>query len=138
MNTTGVNEPVARTDRRGGFSLVEVMIAIVILAIGILGLAGTTAFVVRQVTLADVNTERAAAVQAAVERIRGTLYTSLGTGNNVTGLYTVSWSIQDSTSITKTMRIISTGPGLRKDTVVSVPALGASVADTFTMIVLKP
>src|SRR5690606_31339345 len=65
-----------RPDRTGraGFSLVELIVAVIILAIGVLGLAGTTAFVIRQVTLADVNTERSAALQMVVENLRATSY----------------------------------------------------------------
>jgi type IV pilus assembly protein PilV len=123
---------------RRGFSLVELVIAVVILAFGVLGLAGTTALVVRQVTLADVNTERAAALQSVVERIRSTTYTGVGTGSQTIGAYAVTWSVTDSTITTKTVRVITTGPGLRKDTAAVVPTLGNSVRDTFTMIVLKP
>ena len=53
-----------------GFTIVEVIVAMVVLAIGVLGLAGTAAYIVRQVTLADIMTERAAALQTAVERIQ--------------------------------------------------------------------
>jgi prepilin-type N-terminal cleavage/methylation domain-containing protein len=127
-----------RPSGRGGFSLVELTVAVVILAIGVLGLAGTTLFVVRQVTLADVSTERAAALQAAVERIRATVYTTVGSGSQTTGSYSVSWAVSDSTNVTKTVRGITTGPGLRKDTAAVVPTLGNSVADTSTLILLKP
>jgi type IV pilus assembly protein PilV len=133
-----MNGQELRMDRRGGFSLVEVIIAIVILAVGVLGLAGTTAFVVRQVTLADVNTERSAATQEAIERIRATRYAAVGTSSVTNGPFTVTWSIQDSTNVTKNMRVITTGPGLRKDTAVSVPALGPNVADTLNIILLRP
>ena len=124
--------------RRAGFSLVEVVIAIVILAFGVLGLAGTTMFVVRQVTLADVNTKRSAALQTVVERIRSTNFNSVGTGTETIGSYAVAWSVTDSTGTMKTVRVITTGPGLRKDSAAVVPMLGPGVRDTFTMIVLRP
>ena len=132
------HETVARPTSRGGFSLIELTIAVVILAIGVLGLAGTTAFVVRQVTLADVNTERSAALQAVVERIRSTSFATVGSGSQTTGSYTVTWSVTTSTTETKTVRVITRGPGLTKDTAVVVPTLAANVQDTFTMIVLRP
>ena len=138
MMTTRETDAATRRLARGGFSLVELVIAIVILAVGVLGLAGTTAFVVRQVTLADVNTERSAALQSVVERIRSTAYTSVGTGSQTIGSFSVVWSISDSTVATKTVRVITTGPGLRRDTAATVPTLGASVQDTFNVIVLRP
>ena len=123
---------------RAGFSLVEVVIAVIILAFGVLGLAGTTAFVVRQITLADVNTERSAALQSVLEQIRATSFNSVGTGNRTIGSYYVSWSVTDSTNVTKTVRVISRGPGLNKDTTAAVPMLASNVQDTFNLILLEP
>ena len=136
--TTRDGGRMSARSRRAGFSLVEVVIAIVILAFGVLGLAGTTMFVVRQVTLADVNTKRSAALQTVVERIRSTNFNSVGTGTETIGSYAVAWSVTDSTGTMKTVRVITTGPGLRKDSAAVVPMLGPGVRDTFTMIVLRP
>ena len=122
---------------RGGFSMVELIVAVVILAIGVVGLAGTTAFVIRQVTLADVNTERSAALQSVVESVRSTPYASVGAGSRSSGSFSVSWSVIDSTSVTKTVRVITQGPGLLKDST-AIPTLGSDVQDTFSFIVLKP
>ena len=133
------HETTKRATSRGGFSLIELTIAMVVLAIGVLGLAGTTALVVRQVTLADVNTERSAALQAVVERIRTTSFASVGSGSQTNGSYTVTWSVTTSTTETKTVRVITRGPGMNKDTTVSkVPILASNVRDTFTMTVLRP
>ena len=124
--------------RANGFSLVELVIAIMILAIGVLGMAGTTALVVKQVTLADINTERAAAYQGAIERIRATNANQLTSGSQTSGSFSVAWTLTDSTSLSKTVRIITTGPGLIKDTSAVLPAIGSGVQDTITIIVLKP
>jgi prepilin-type N-terminal cleavage/methylation domain-containing protein len=126
-----------RAAPRAGFTLVELVIAVIILAIGVLGLAGTTMLVVRQVTLADVNTERSAALQTVIERLRATSTSSISTGNQTIGSYAVTWSVTDSTTLSKTVRVITRGPGLRRDTAAVVPMLGANVADTFTLVVLK-
>ena len=123
---------------RDGFTIVELVIAVIILAVGVLGLAGTTALVVRQVTLADVNTERSAALQTVVERLRAANTTSLAsTGSQTIGSYAVSWLVTDSSSMSKTVRVITIGPGLSKDTAAVVPTLGSNVADTFTFVKLK-
>lgn len=128
-----------RPDRTGraGFSLVELIVAVIILAIGVLGLAGTTAFVIRQVTLADVNTERSAALQMVVEHLRATSYNSVGTGSRTIGSFGVSWSVIDSTSRSKNVRVVTTGPGLARDSAGSLPMLSNNVSDTFTMTFLR-
>ena len=75
---TGFASP--RIHRGAGFTMVEVIIAIVVLAVGVLGMAGTTAYIVRQITLADVMTERAVALQSVIERLQATPFASVGTG----------------------------------------------------------
>ena len=113
---------------RGGFSLVEVMIALVILTIGVLGLAATTMYVVRQTTLAEITTERSAAVQSVIEELRATDYDLLVSGSDSVGLFAVSWTVTAGNR-TKLVEIITTGPGLTSAS--GVPAIGASVSDTF-------
>jgi prepilin-type N-terminal cleavage/methylation domain-containing protein len=140
MVTRPISEPSAgiRMERdRGGFSLVEVVIAVVILAFGILGLAGTTTLIVRQITLADLQTERAAAQQSAIEQIRSTPFTSLGRGIDTVGVFEVTWTPLSATSQFMEMRIITTGPGLQKGVTGALPALVASVADTFDYTVIR-
>lgn len=55
---------------RGGFTLVEVMVAIVILSIGVLGLAATAGVVVRQMTGAVHQSVAANVAYSRMERIR--------------------------------------------------------------------
>ncbi len=133
---TTLTHPRALCDR--GFSLVELVIAVIILSIGVLGLAGTTAFVIRQVTLADVNTERSASLQNVIERLRATSVNSISTGSVTNGSFVTTWAVSDSSSRSKTVRVITDGPGLRKDSAAVVPMLGRNVRDTFFLVVLKP
>jgi prepilin-type N-terminal cleavage/methylation domain-containing protein len=121
----------------GGFTLVELVIAVIILSFGVLGLAGTTALVVRQVTLADVNTERAAAQQEVIERLRSTSTSTISTGNTTVGSFTVTWAVTDSSTYGKTVRVITTGPGLSKTSAATTPRLVGTVADTFSFVKLK-
>jgi prepilin-type N-terminal cleavage/methylation domain-containing protein len=121
---------------RAGFSLVELVIAIIVLAFGVLGLAGTTALVVRQITLSDVNTEREAALQTVVERLRATSTSSITTGSATVGSYSIAWAVTDSSSAkSRTIRVITTGPGMDRNA--PMPQLNGSVADTFTFVKLK-
>lgn len=122
---------------RSGFTIVELVVAMIVLAFGVLGLAGTTALVVRQVTLADVNTERAAALQEVVERLRAQNTGTITSGSTTVGSYTVSWAVTESATYSRTVRVITTGPGLRKDAAATTPMLGKAVADTFSFVKLN-
>jgi prepilin-type N-terminal cleavage/methylation domain-containing protein len=130
--------PAPARPSRGGFSLVELVIAVVILSFGVLGMAGTTALIVRQVTMADVNTKRAAERQLIVERLRAANTNSITTGSVVNGLYTSTWAVSDSNSTSRTVRLILNGPGVRRDTAAHYPMLGAAVIDTFFLTLLRP
>ena len=55
---------------RGGFTLVEIMVAIVVLSIGVLGLAATAGVVVRQMTGAVHQSVAATVAYSRMERIR--------------------------------------------------------------------
>ncbi len=97
---------------RGGFTMVEVIISIVILSIGVLGLAGTTGYLVRQVTLGDVMTERAAAFQTVVDRLQSVPYDSVTTGSDSVGIFAVRWSSVPDGPQNKIVTIVTEGPGL--------------------------
>ena len=56
---------------RAGFGLVELIVAIMILSIGVLGLASTAAYVTRQVNEGGQTTYAAARVQSLVDSLRG-------------------------------------------------------------------
>jgi hypothetical protein len=92
--------------------MVEVIIAIMILAIGVLGLAGTTAYIVRNVTLSDVMTERSAAFQTIVDRIQSLPFDSVGSGTDSIGVFAVRWSSVLDGPQNKIVTIVTRGPGL--------------------------
>jgi Tfp pilus assembly protein PilV len=118
--------------------MIEVIVALVILAVGVLGLAGTTALVVRQVTLSDVATERAAALETVLERLRAmdSQFDSVGTGADTVGRFTVSWTSTDF-GRNKLVTLVTLGPGLQHGTG-SMPHLSPTVADTFVYRVFDP
>lgn len=119
-----------------GFTLVEVIVAVVILAFGLLGMAGTTAAVVRQLTLADVTTERSTALQTTIERLKGIPYDSIVSSSDSVGAYQVSWTVWQA-SQWKVVSIVTVGPGMSAADG-GFPVLNRSVADTFTYRVLNP
>lgn len=114
--------------KRGGFSLVEVMVALVVLAIGVLGLAATTMYAVRQTTLSEITTERSAALQSVIEQLRATDYADLQSGSEEVGRFKVKWST--TTGVRTTLvEIVTLGPGLTSAS--GVPAMAPEVVDTF-------
>lgn len=117
----------AQDSQRAGFSLVEVVIALVILTVGVLGLAATTMYVVRQTTLSEITTERSAAVQQVVEELRSTDYDLLASGSDSVGRFRVEWTVTAGNR-TKHIEVVSTGPGLTSAS--GVPSIGADVVDT--------
>lgn len=119
-----------------GFSLVEVIIAFMILAVGVLGLAGTTAIVVRQVTGSELATKRSAALMTTVERLRGMPYDSVKNGADTVGVFQVSWTTTDGTR-SKLVKVVTVGPGMQSGGAGSFPMMSSQVADTFEYRILE-
>jgi len=111
--------------------MVEVIIAIVVLAVGVLGMAGTTAYIVRQITLADVMTERAVALQTVVEQLQSIPFASVGSGSDTVGMFAVTWTSASESAVSTLVTLVTTGPGLATSGGNPFPFLGPNVADTF-------
>ena len=137
MSQRQTQAPTAPRNKRakGGFTVVEVIIAMVILAIGVLGLAGTTAYIVRQITLSDLMTERTVAFQTIVDRLQSLPYDSVTAGADTIGIYSVSWSSTNNGSQNKTVTIVTQGPGM--STATGAPFNDPAVIDTFTFRILR-
>ena len=121
--------------RRAGFSMVEVIIAIVILCVGVLGLAGTTAYIVRQVTLGDLMTERSAAFQTIIDRLQSRPFDSVGSGADSVGIFSIRWNSTPVGTQIKIVEMITVGPGLGG---ALVPTNNPQAVDTFTFRILRP
>ncbi len=134
MKTNATDE----TTRRAGFSLLEVIIAITIFTIGMLGMGTTMMLAARSVTTADLATERAAARQAGVERLRALPYDSLALGQDSVGVFAVEWSLLTRSSASKRMRVVTIGPGQASSGTGGPFTLTGQVADTFEFLVLRP
>ena len=123
------------TTTESGFSLVEMMVALVILTVGVLGMALVTAFTVQNVTAAELATERSQALQSVVEQLRSMPFDSLANGADTVGVFEVSWSVVDNGTYT-TLTIVTVGPGLAPGTGASaMSTLSGEVADTFDYVV---
>ena len=97
---------------RSGFSLVEVVFAVLIMSVGLLGMAATTTTLVHQANISELRTRRALAMQQGVERVRAFLYDSLSSGSDSSGVFEVSWSTTAEADLVKTVQIVTEGPGL--------------------------
>jgi prepilin-type N-terminal cleavage/methylation domain-containing protein len=118
---------------RGGFTIIEVIIAMIILTVGVLGLAGTTAYFIRQTTLSDLMTERSNAFQTILDRLQSLPYDSVTSGTDTVGVYGVAWSSVNNGSQNKTVTLVTVGPGTRG----APPRNDPAVVDTFTFRVLR-
>jgi prepilin-type N-terminal cleavage/methylation domain-containing protein len=120
---------------RGGFTLVEVIVATLILTVGVLGLASTTGFLVRQVTLGEMATQRAAAFQTAIERLQALDWESVSSGSTTVGRYAVNWYVSQEYAQSRVMKIVTRGPGVRAGN--GFPSMNPQVYDTFTFRLLR-
>ena len=108
-----MSERITPADRqRGGFTLLEVVMSIMILTYGVLVLAGTTLHVLRMVQIAEMDTDRTAMVQSVIERVRAESFNTHRAGSDTSGAYTVAWQTWAESSVEKGLRVVTTGPGL--------------------------
>jgi prepilin-type N-terminal cleavage/methylation domain-containing protein len=77
--------------RRSGLTLVEMMVAVMILTIGLLAMVGTSAYVVRQLGGGRAETNAATVVQARMEWMRSLPCASITSSNTVTRGVRESW-----------------------------------------------
>lgn len=79
--------------RRAGFTLVDVIVAVVVLAVGILGLSATAGVVAAHMRVAQADTELRARAQAEMESLLAGGYRRLASGESRRGGYRVSWEV---------------------------------------------
>lgn len=120
--------------RQNGFSLVEIMIATMILSFGLLAMAASTGYVSRQLGSSIFDSQRTHAKEQIIERLRGTAYTSVLDNNTPTavGRFSMTWQITLGTNY-KTVRLVTSGPGYRGGRAARV-----TVVDTMNFMILSP
>lgn len=100
-----------------GFTIVEVLIAIVILAVGMLALATTSIFATTQVRVADLKTEQSLAVQQVIEQLRSVPFDALlarvETDAEQVGSFEVWWTLTPQTRFLTQVTLFTRGPGYR-------------------------
>jgi prepilin-type N-terminal cleavage/methylation domain-containing protein len=119
----------ARDGQRSGFSLVELIVAVVILSVGVLSMAGTSSWVVRQVTLSRLATERAVARQSAIETILSAPYGEAEGGSGTFGIFDVRWTVVTDMGSYRILEVVTVGLGKPEGTE-GMTTLSEEVADT--------
>jgi prepilin-type N-terminal cleavage/methylation domain-containing protein len=123
---------------RDGFSLIEVIVALVILTVGVLAMGASTGYVMTQVRAAELRTDRMTAIHQVTERLRAVpwdnLETACGGQSFAAAGFTVSCTVSTPPGANnlKRVQLVSIGPGF------SAGRREQSVADTMTIGIARP
>ena len=98
-----------------GFSLVELMVALVIMSVCMLALAATTGYLITQVQVSNLLSERATAVQQVVEELRATPFDNIASrakaSAETVGDFDVWWQVSAPGANLRRVRVYTEGPG---------------------------
>jgi Tfp pilus assembly protein PilV len=121
---------------RPGFSLLEVLFAMLFLSVGILAMGLSTVHVLRLVQHSALMTERDAAVQEVSEKLRatdwGALETTCSSSTFTVGRFTVTCTTTQPQNLLKKVQLVSVGPGYLAG------ESNGQVADTTALVMSKP
>lgn len=119
-----------------GFSLVEVIVAMLVLSFGLLAMAASTGYISTQLRSTTWDTQRNLARQQVIEQLRSTVFTNVTTNTTgrTFGSYTVRWNVTNLSSSERRVQLITTGPAYRQ--VGGSPI--STVVDTATIQIASP
>ena len=116
---------------RAGFTMIEVVVAIMILSVGVLAMGASTGYVSARSRALDLQVERTTAVQQAAETLRAAEWTALEETCSAARLgtrrYPVACAVSQPAGDLKRVELVSSGPGVRRGRVVP------DLADTLTI-----
>jgi prepilin-type N-terminal cleavage/methylation domain-containing protein len=121
-----------------GFTLIEVIVALMVLSVGILAMGASTGHVLTQIQMSELRTERVAVVRQAAETLRSADFHSVesvcaaASTNFGTEHYDLSCMVWQNSQHVKRVELISVGPGFVDG------KLATSIADTFAISVSEP
>jgi prepilin-type N-terminal cleavage/methylation domain-containing protein len=115
------------TDRRG-FTIVEVMVAVMILSVGILGLVTTAGLVTRMIGQGQRYTEASTLASERFEILRAQGCPAAGSADTTQGAYNVAWKIAE----------VAGGKGREMVVVVTSPTTRGNRTDTFSTTMVCP
>ena len=124
------------TINREGFSLVEVIVAILVLSFGLLAMAASTGYVATQLRSTTWDTQRNLARQQVMEQLKATIFANVATNTTgrAIGQYTVRWNVTNLNSAQRRVQLITTGPAYRQ----SNRRTMTTIVDTATVMITSP
>lgn len=99
---------LSAADAQGGFTLLELLIAISILTVGLLGVASMQVSAIRGNDFASAQTEAATAGMDRIEKLLSLPYDSLTSGNHTDPHYPISWNVTDNSPLNNTKTVVVT------------------------------
>lgn len=96
---------------RNGFTIVEVLVAVLILTVGLLGLATTAATVTRMISQGQRYSEAASMAAQRFEILRSQSCSAMAGGSSTQGRYSMTWSVTPSANgNVDTVKVVVTSP----------------------------
>ncbi len=109
-----------------GFTIVEVLVAIIVLTVGLLGLASTAGYVTRMIASGDRYTIAATLANRRFENLRARSCANIADSSMTVGQFTVSWTVTS----------IAGGKGRQVAMVVVSPTGKGTRTDNFTSTII--
>ena len=111
--------PLARPRRRpgrAGFTIVETIVAIMVLGVGLLGMAGTAAYVASQMGTGNRQAVAANVAQAVLDSLTARPCAGLVSGSDSVRTIAVAWTVTDSNDAKYVRQSVkfNTGKGVRR------------------------
>lgn len=129
-----IHSPTARS----GFSLTELLVAMMVLAVGLLAMAAGTGWMIRMVDNAQLDTERSVALQAGIERVKATPFNEVADGSFQEGPFTISWQVAGGGANDRLVRFQVSGPGRATGAVGAMPAITRNAVTEFEYRLVRP
>ena len=102
-----------------GFTIIEVLVAMLVLTVGILAMATTAALVTRMIGQGQRYSEVSAVASQRFEMLRSRSCASLSNGSATQGAFVLSWTVDSVGARARSVRVIVVSPttrGTRADT----------------------
>jgi type IV pilus assembly protein PilV len=125
----GMRRTVFKSGNRGGFTLIEVLIAIFLLVVALVGLASVTVMVIRGNSFSKTMTTATTLAKDKMEKLNNTNFDAIATGGPDTPEpnYSRSWTVTDTTVsgqvVMKTITVTVTWPWQGQNRTVSLDTI---------------
>jgi Tfp pilus assembly protein PilV len=120
-DTTKRRPFLSKTQGRGGFSITELLVSVIVISVGVVGFATAVGLVSTELWYGDRDTNVAMLAADQMERLKSLPYDSLTSGDRTQGSYELEWDVQGADP-KKVMLVVGYGTssfGTRADTLVT-------------------